>query len=97
MGDKFSLLYRGYNFHPKNVLVAGNENEIIKVPIVGIITKYRDLKILFDIRLDVRKKCPIMEDLNTKHKEENLLPNQLKSLNLNIKDTDLMYIELIGD
>ncbi|EZQ11445.1 hypothetical protein CM19_01560 [Candidatus Acidianus copahuensis] len=92
MEDGFSLLDYGYNFHPKNILVAGNENEMIKVPIVGIIIKYRDLKILFDTGPDARKKYPIMKDLNTTQKEENLLPNQLKLLNLNIKDIDLAII-----
>jgi glyoxylase-like metal-dependent hydrolase (beta-lactamase superfamily II) len=92
MEDGFSILDLGYNYHAKSILVADAGNEMVKVPIVGIIVKKKDLKILFDTGPDSRKKYPIMVNLNTTQKPENFLPNQLKLLDLEIKDIDLVVI-----
>ncbi|QXJ33909.1 N-acyl homoserine lactonase family protein [Saccharolobus shibatae] len=92
MEDGFSLLDLGYNYHAKSILVSDAGNEMVKVPIVGVVIKYRDLKILFDTGPDSRRKYPIMIELNTTQGAENFLPNQLKLINLETKDIDLVVV-----
>ncbi|WP_338598974.1 N-acyl homoserine lactonase family protein [Sulfolobus tengchongensis] len=92
MDDGFSLLDLGYNYHSKSILIADAGNEMVKVPIVGVVIKKKDLKILFDTGPDIRKKYPIMTRLNTTQTERNLLYNQLKLIGLEIKDIDLVVV-----
>lgn len=88
----FSLLDLGANYHEKNLLVSGSTNEIIKVPFIGVVVKTKDLIVLFDTGPNIHGQYPIMKQFSTEQKSNQSLEYQLKLLDLEVSEIDLVIV-----
>ncbi len=92
MNNSFSLLDVGENYHEKSILIYGDSNDIIKVPFISVIFTIENKNILFDTGPNIDGNYPIMKRFSTKQNKGQKLEEQLKLINLNITDIDLVIV-----
>ncbi|BBD73602.1 hypothetical protein HS1genome_1991 [Sulfodiicoccus acidiphilus] len=88
----FSLLDLGSNYHRRSLLVQDGGDEMVKVPLVAVVARVRDLVVLFDTGPDVSKGYPIMKQLNTTQSQSQRLESQLSLLSLRPEDVDVVVV-----
>lgn len=92
MKNGFSLLDLGANYHAKSILVEGGGDEIIKVPFIGVVFKIDKFIALFDTGPNIEEYYPIMKTFSTEQKEEQHLDKQLKLLDINVNEINMVII-----
>jgi N-acyl homoserine lactone hydrolase len=96
----FSILELAYMNMPRSIIIKGETEERIRVPVVAFVIRSRDLTLLFDTGVDSRKRDFTSKPgrVTFEQQESNYLQSQLRTLGIEPNAIDAVIIShLDGD